>query len=323
MSENTQSTSVPNEWLGKSEFDNRIKAFSNQLRVDESKVREILSDAFGIDGQDSRSLDAIDSDEFTPFGDMRQEFIENRKVSKLAMLRMAMPHLRGKTSLNNIDQVTVKDLDLSNIISTVKDMVSSNRSKDQWSDKELLSKLDFENPEIANILSKRTHSRPCIVFDSNGNIDVEISSELVKTAKRQNTNSEHVVNGKHVRVYRAGEFPPIPLDESPFNIGAPLVNGYCSSSNTIWRASSQYKTSSPESRILARIYWQHCENRNLSKMELSILCEDAHLGPKHMREKYSKAALMYDEMEKENRLPTLKIYNQGTAREIKIDRAGM
>lgn len=319
MSENTQSTSVPNEWLGKTEFDNRIKAFSEQLKVAESVVREIFAEEFGIDGSDNRSLDAIDSDEFTPFGDLRQEFVEKKKVAKLAMLRMAMPHLRGKTALNDVSHVNNAEHNgLGDVADAIKSMVAANRPKDQLTDRELLEQLSFETPEIAKIILNRTHSRPCIVFDTNGSVDVETSLELTKIAKRQNTNNEHVINGRHVRVYRAGQFPPIPLDESPFDVGVPLVSGYCASSGTSWGPNA-----SLEDRTIARIHWQYCENRNLSKMELQKLCSDAHNPMKNMRKEYGKAALIYDEMKQEERLPTLKIYNQGRAREIKIDRAGM
>ena len=88
MSESTPSTP---DWSGKTEFDSRIKAFSEALRVDEPKVREILAE-LGADGETEQSLTIIDSDEFLPFGDLRNAFVDSTHLVKLAVLRAAQPH---------------------------------------------------------------------------------------------------------------------------------------------------------------------------------------------------------------------------------------
>ncbi len=300
MSNSTSSSPTP-PW--KDEFNKRVQAFAEAIGVPEETVRQHLSN-LGCDGETDRSLTIIDSEEALPFGDLRQEFVEANKVTKLAILRIGMPHLRGKTAVDvkpTSNGCCEEGSDLGKVCDSIEKMVSTNRPKADWSDKELLSALDESTTEIAEVLSKRTRGRHCIVFDGDGNVDVEASLELVKIAKKQATRNEHRVRGKIVRVYRAGKWLARPLDESPFVIGEPLVRDYCASSETDW------KDISHEARVLARIYIQYCETAKLSLRDFREVCDDARKDVGHFREKYGKAAMLYDEMSAQDKLPKLKI----------------
>jgi len=300
MSNSTSSSPTP-PW--KDEFNKRVTSFAEAISVPEDIVRQHLGN-LGCDGETDRSLTIIDSDEALPFGDLRQEFVEKNKVTKLAILRHGMPHLRGKTALDlnpTSNGCCEETSSLDKVADSIASMVSSNRPKTDWKDRELLSELDEGATEIAEVLAKRTRGRHCIVLDGEGNVDVEASLELVKIAKKQPTKSEHRVKGKLVRVYRPGQWLARPLDESPFVIGEPLVRDYCAASETDW------KDVSHEARVLARIYIQHCETAKPSLRDFRAICDDAREGVKNFRDKYGKAAMLYDEMSAQDKLPKLKI----------------
>lgn len=313
----SQSTPSTPDWSGKTEFDSRIKAFSKALRVEEDKVREVFTD-LGVDGKTGQSLTIIDSDEFLPFGDIRNAFVDDKKLVKLAVLRVAIPHLRGKTELE-VKPTTNGD-PLSEVTGSIKEMVASNRRKEDMSDADLLKLLEEGATEVEDILSKRTRARFCIIFDSNGNVNVEDSLPLVKLARKQETKDQHSIRGKFVRVYRVGTYPARMLNESPFNRGHVLVDDYCADSETDWTGVCH------EARVLARIQLFHCEKGRPTTRELKQICADAKQGVKHFRDEHGKAALLYDEMNSKSELPKLKIPTDGvkqTAYSGHVDRAGL
>lgn len=314
MSQSTPSAST--DWVGQTEFNNRIQTFASELKIPLPQVKEIFAEDFGVDGLDARSLEAIDSEDFTPFGDIRSSFIDKRNLTKLAMLRLALPKLRGKTPSTSTSAGKSTG-ELSDVVNALGNIVSSSRRKEDLTDKELLESLDETATEVAEILSKRTHARPCIVFDSSGNVDVESSLEMIKFAKRQPTRSEHMINGRFVRLFRVGDFQPKPLDESPLFVGKALVDGYCADSETSW------KDIGHEVRVLARLYVQN-ETAKLSKMSYKQINHDARQGLEYFRSNYGKTALIYDELSvKPNGLPTLKIMPNEVRTDRPVDKAGM
>ena len=294
---NTSTTSVPT-W--KTEFDERIKAFAEAIGLDEAKVRETLK-GYGADGESSHSLDMIDSEEALPMQELFTLFVDSGLVPK-GRLRLGVATLRGKTHLEEA-ATTNGDSDLGEVCGAIKDMVASNRPKSDWSDEELLKVYDQDATEAADILRKRTHGRPCIVFHRDQSVNVPASLKLVKTAKRQPTSNQFVWEKKPVRVYRAGDFLAKPIDESPFFPGIALVDGYCSQSGTDW-SGIDHKT-----RVLVRIYVRDIETAQLSKMQMKEICTTAAKdeGMKAFEFFYPEALLRYEELESQDKLPKLKI----------------
>lgn len=291
---NTSTTSVP-AW--KTEFDERIKAFAEAIGLDESKVRETLK-GYGADGESSHSLDMIDSEEAFPMQELFTLFVDSGLVPK-GRLRLGVATLRGKTHLEEAATTNGGD-SVHELAGSIKEMVASNRPKSDWTDEELLKVYDQDATEVAEILRKRTHGRPCIVFHRDQSVNVAASLKLVKTAKRQPTSNQFVWEKKPVRVYRAGEFMAHPIDESPFFPGVALVDGYCSKSNTDWSLISQKR------RILARIQSQDIETAQLSKSEMKRICKDARKLTE-FGDVYDEAALRYEELDAQDKLPKLKI----------------
>ncbi len=289
----TSTTSVP-AW--KTEFDERIKAFAEAIGLNEAKVRETL-EGYGADGESAHSLDMIDSEEVFPMAELFTLFVDSGLVPK-GRLRLGVATLRGKTHLEEAPTTNGGD-SVHELAGSIKEMVASNRPKSDWTDEELLKVYDQDATEAAEILRKRTHSRPCIVFHRDQSVNIEASLKLVQTAKRQPTSTQFVWEKKPVRVYRSGEFLAQPIDESPFFPGVALVDGYCSQSGTNWDG-IDFKT-----RVLARIYVRDIETATLSKMQMKRICEDAcEMG---FGAKYPEAVLRYEELEDQDKLPKLKI----------------
>lgn len=302
----TPSTSTPT-W--KTELNKRIEAFSSAIGVDESKAREILGE-LGVK-DDEQSLTIVDSDEFLPFGDLRQKFVEEHKVTQIARLRMGMPHLRARTTIEEVKETNGGDLAL--VLAKLSD---SNRPIAKWTDGELLACLDEEEDEVIKALASRTKGRPCIVFNpKDGLVNVPISLTLIRTAKKQATSRVYQHDGEAVTVRPVGEFPRKPIDESPFYPGVPLVNGYCSKSDTNWLDVDFV------ARVLVRVYVLHIDTGKISVQNMKTLRDAALKGEGHFRKEYSKTALIYDELAEKDALPKLKVNPDSSAYrdQLKID----
>jgi len=307
MSANTSSTSVP-AW--QSEFDGRIRAFAEAIGIEESKVLEVF-DELGVDGKTSQSLTIIDNEDFLPMGDLRAAFVDSG-LTKIARLRSGMPHLRGATRL---DTVTVSENSNADKVSNaIQDMIAANRPKKDWSDQELLEGYNEDATEIIDILGRKSKGRPCIVFDKKGNVNISVSLDLLKAAKRRTTNDRHLVDGRPVHVFRVGEFLSAPLEESPLCIGQTLLAGYCGTSNTEWTGiDTKY-------RVLARVYIQHVANKAISNLEMQQLCKEAKSLSKSAvpiseitvdnSELLIAAVNKYEFLESQDQLPKLKIFSE-------------
>ncbi len=288
--------------IWKTEFEKRIKAFSTAIRLEESKVKDILAD-LGADGESESSLTLLDSDEFLPFGDLRASFVEGGHT-KIGILRLAMPHLRAKT---NVDQPIATTGNGDSTANALRDLIASNRPKSDWTDQELLESYDETTIDVAEILGKRSRGRPCIVFKKDGSVDIEVSLKLLKIAKRQPTAESHRLdNGKHVTVYRPGIFLDKPLDESPFYPGVALVDGYCAKSSTQWNGVSH------KNRVLIRLHVTQIETTQLSKREMAQLCKSAHVTNNaipNLFDELGEAAALYEKLEDQDKLPKLKVFS--------------
>ncbi|KKM91799.1 hypothetical protein LCGC14_1224900 [marine sediment metagenome] len=284
-----------NEELWEAEFNKRITAFAKVSGLTELKVREVLGN-LGATGEDERSLKLLDSDEFLPMGDLFEAFCDSKIISK-GILRMSVTELRGRRAGDTAECCTEEGS--SDVANAIREVVASNRPKTDWSDKELLEKYDQDETEIAKILSTRTRGRPCIVFQEDGSVNVDVSLKLVKIARRQSTAETHAVGDKAVWVFPSGKFPAKPVDASPFYPELALVDDYCAKSNTNWNSVLH------EHRVIAYLYVHKVETTDLSHGELHDICDDALKGC--TKSIYSKARLIYKDLEEKGELPKLTI----------------
>jgi len=294
--ENTNTSGIPSWEI---ELNSRLQAFAKTTGIGEDTVRTVLA-TIGIDGKTEQSLTIIDNPEFLPMNDLFEAFVDSG-LTKKALLRIAVPHLRGMTHLGETSNSVNGE-----ILKSIKDIAESNRSLTSLSDEELVSKYDDSNTEVAKILREKTHGRTCIVFNKDGTINKSVSLELIKAAKKQQTPDKYSVNGKVVRTYRVGEFPFSPLDESPFFSGIALVNGYCAKSDTQWNGISH------ENRVFVSLI-----TGNLSKMEMKKIWKDAKsMTLDELKTEYGEAALTYEEMQANDTLPKLKIVTESNTTKL-------
>lgn len=307
MSDTNSTTSVSAESasLWKIEFNKRIQLFAKEVGLLESDVLTALA-KIGVDGQNERSLKLLDNEQWLTMQDLFECFCDTGILPK-SVLRMGIAELRGKTP-----GVTYAATETSDAVSAIKDMISSNRPKSDWSDRELLEHYDRDATEIIEILHKRTRGRPCKVFNDDNTLNIAESEKLVRIAKRQPTLEVIIIGDKAFKVYPADKFPDETIDASPFFPQFPLVDGYCSQSDTNWNGINK------ELRILAHLQARYIE-KTINMRDLKEIHDAAKTATMigrtdgdnimriRMREKFPRAALKYDELEKLNKLPTLQI----------------
>lgn len=294
------SPSTPSLPAWQAEFNERLAAFAKTTKLAESRIRDALAE-LGIDGQDEQSLNFLGSEESVPFGDLRNIFVDSGLI-KLAPFRAGVGHLRGKTNLGTNSDTTEEPL--SSAVSAITKLVESQRPVAQLSNEELLERYDPDNVEVLEVLRRRTHGNYCIIFNTDGSVNKELSLELIKVARKQPTSNRYLKGGVVHAVFRAGDFPVQLVDESPFCRGAALINGSCPQTGTDWSNVSQ------EARILAHIYAYNVETAKMTKRDMKAVCADAAKGTEHFRVTYPEAAFEYDKMKEEDRLPKLRINPQ-------------
>lgn len=311
MSSSTPYDCSPSITILRTQLDKRISAFAESLGVETAKVKEILRNECGIDDENEkvlqRSLEILDNEDMLTFGDLAKHFVSTG-LAKTPVLRLSIKHLRGKESAESMSTKASETTE----ISLIKEMITANRPKSEWSDEELLEKYSREETDVIKILSDRTKGRPCIAFvPGTDQINKEISLKLVRIAKRQPTHEKFEVNGILFKVYRAGLFPAQLLDESPFDIGVALVDGFCGKTGTNWNGVSQ------ECRVLARILFHNVENGKLNNRDMKAICKESKSGAKDFRTLYPEAAMTYDELQTQDKLPKLRIAANA---DLKVDR---
>ena len=282
-------STVP-QW--RAEFDDRIAAFTRSIGLDEATVREVFTN-LGVNGETEQSLDIIDSEQFLPMAELFAAFCDQGLVAK-AKLRLAVTHLRGKTTLD--DPMT----------QTLQKVLESTRSKNDWTDEELLLQYDDSSTEVWEVLRKRSHGRPFVVFNRDGTINQSATLRMLSIAKKQPTNSEHMIDGKLVVLYRSGDFPPTLLEESPFAAGHALVDGYCAATECNW------KDVSAEARILCRL---HANREKMTRSERRNLCKLA-TNLDELKAELPRAVRDYEEAQKNNALPSLLIQENRVTKKI-------
>lgn len=280
----------------KVELTSRIQKFASIIKVNPDIVLQKLSD-LGVDIENESSLEILEDPSCLPISDLFTVFVD-AGLTKKALIRLGVKQLYGQTK--EIETET------SHLASALQTVISSNRPKSEMTDKELLELYSQEEAEVIDILRKRSHGRYFIVFDNN-KVDIEKSLHLLKIAKFQSLASTHLFGQKIHKLYRAGDFPVVCFEASPFYDNTILQDGYCPRSNTQWRDISE------EARILIRIYVKHVEKKELSQMEMKHIVAAANDLNK-LKELLNAAVPIYDYMKDRNQLPSLKVYSKNSDR---------
>lgn len=294
MSNSTNPTSV--------EVSKRLSEFSEVIGLDFDTVTKVFRDSLGVDAQNEPniSLEVLDNEEFLTFGDLAKYFNGDRGVP-LPKLRLAIRKLRPKTSNVSDESNTKTPISaVDKLAESVQAMVTSHRTRSEWTDRELLESLSREEVDIAKILFDRSHGRRFVVFTRRtDSIDVDSSLEMLKIAKRQATDEYWEINGVSVRLYRAGDFPSLVFEESPLVPGVALADGYCMKSKTNWTNIDR------PSRVFVRLCVM--DDPKMSKRDQRSLFNLAKKGFNALKEEYPEIALQYDELDEVDNLPKLTV----------------
>lgn len=299
MSDHTSSVVLSTEELQK-----RIDAFADAIGVDVEIVKEKLAEE-GVDfSNPDQAIHILDNENYLPFADLAKAFLDTG-LTKKAPLRLGIAHLRGNTTLSEPNN------GIGDLANAVQEMANNNRSISTWRDSELLEAYDDASPKIWKELKDRAHGRPFVVFNKDGSINAEDSLKMLQIAKRQTIPDKMRIGDELKRVHPAGYRPEKPLDASPLFENIPLVGDYCSESDTTWEGISHKR------RVIVRIHVTNVEKKTLSHGDMKRIALDArNSNDAIFKEGYGHAHLLYDELEEQSKLPTLKLVRNKAQKKI-------
>lgn len=292
------------------EVEKRLNAFATTISVPLETVKKHLQELLDINDSEN-TLKILDNDDYLPFGDLCFSFVDTHKLTKKAQLRLGIAHLRGNTNLQETSSITSIDT----ITDAVAQLIESNKPIFKLSDEELINKYDEQSSEVFKEIGSRAKGRPCIIFNKDGTTNKELSLMALAIAKKQPTDSKMMLKGSLYRVYHAGTFSEQLIDESPVFPGKALVNNYCNESGTDWTDVPHYR------RVIVALHVTKVEKTITNKVLFKQLCKGAKLPDNEFKQEFAEAILLYEELERQQRLPSLKISSmQGQSKQ---DRAGL
>lgn len=161
------------------------------------------------------------------------------------------------------------------------------------------------NGQVLERLRTIAKTLPCVVFDSNGQVDVATSTLLLTDLTMNLTPlTSIVVAGELREVYKIGEVPNLYLDENPLRPGSPLRrNGECPETGLSW-------TSIP--LVIRQILYLALTKTNEIKISsvddiYNTYQRARDLGEDGLKARYRKAALLLKQLQETNNAPGLRM----------------
>ena len=230
-------------------------------------------------------------------GDARRFFCENGQPN--------IPIARFKRVWTILKGLKIEEKKESNPDSEIKDLINLVRPIGQFSDDELLAKYGLECAEgVIDELSKRAHGRNFIVFKdkASGEIDLTLSKKFLKVARHKDTPSQIIIEEVYYKLYAAGQFPNAMYEECPLHRGVLLTEGYCDQCQVSW---SPVKA---KERVFIRVIKDEGDAPT-SRLDIRKLVTEASgdSGIVELRRFYPVIASKFEELEEEDRLPSLRI----------------
>ena len=174
----------------------------------------------------------------------------------------------------------------------------------QWSDQDLLKNYGKHCPlNVEDELLKRSKSKPVIIFNDDGTIDIDASLVLLRQARHNDTPSTYIVDSKMKQVYKISDFPMDVMYECPIHSNVLLFNGYCEECGIKWPGldtSNTLDIEDKEKYIFLRLL-----SGNV-KIEPVALRTYIKSSLDELMNLYPKIALKYNRLKEEENLPTLK-----------------
>lgn len=176
--------------------------------------------------------------------------------------------------------------------------------------KELVERYDpveHDNP-VGKRLADLSKGNPCIAFNADGSVNVEVSAKEVKSLRDGLEARDHAkVNGIPVKLFKVGDRPGNFLDENPLYPGRPLRDGECDQLGRSWEGVAD--------TVKTILYLAVSRTDELRINQLKdahdtldmVLNKDAISSEVIVRQRFPQASLMFDDLKTENKLPSLKI----------------
>jgi len=214
--------------------------------------------------------------------------------------RLAWDILIGNSASAWTKSAKDESSDESQIVRLLKDQ----RPVGQWKDQELLEAYNQDcDPEVEQVLKKKASGAPIIVFENEdeGVVDVESSLKALRMSRRRDRMPDTMrFNGKLKHLYRVGEFPSMVLFQCPFHPDVILYDGYCDRDDVDW-SGVDYETMQ-----FARLVMDADEHPTRHRDVVAFVAIAAEEGIEALKEEFPKIGLYFDELQREDRLPTLK-----------------
>lgn len=218
------------------------------------------------------------------------EYVEHNPKSELAVpdlpptprIRLAWAHLT-RTTKKSEDKTS----GLSELIKTVKPM-------GQWTNVELLEKYSKEGSlQVQEELAKRSKNRFVIIFNDDDTINTEVSLELLRRAREQDTPQVYKLRSGELReVYRVGDFPMQVFYECPTHRDVLLLDGYCEECCDHWDVSDV------ERNTFLRLIAENEKGIDIYQYRDKTLDE--------LKKRFPKTFLLHKSLKEEDNLPRLK-----------------
>lgn len=285
-----------------SSLQERVTNAAKVMKITEEELWFYLKE-LGIEQEDQDAVAMLEANT-TREGDARSIFCEEPKDMnngekpeprfatkvKLARFLAGWAILKGKSNTENAEK--------SDIVSIVEALKPVTELRDE----ELLQKYNKEcSTQIIDELKKRSQDRAFVIFkEDEETTDVVNSIKLLRVARRQETPSTFMADGRPVRPYRIGDFPMTFLYECPIHPDVILIEDYCDKCKQSWAGISH------EDRVIIRVA-HDCKAIDVSCAadihELIIRVKAG--GTKHILE-IPMVNMYYKELTDENRLPMLR-----------------
>lgn len=173
---------------------------------------------------------------------------------------------------------------------------------------EVYDPSEFDNPVGAQLI-KRSDGKRCIVFGSEG-VNVEASAKIFAEIKDKFPERKtYLVGDKPEKVYIVGQRPNMFADENPLYPGRKLfLDGSCDQTSRSWDGVSN------TIRTILYLAVKETEELEVSHSTAHSIIDIAISADaeKKIRQRYSNASVMYDELEQQDNLPSLKLDISGS-----------
>lgn len=184
--------------------------------------------------------------------------------------------------------------------------------------KELVERYDpvEHDGAVGKRLKEFSKGEPCIAFNPNGGINVELSAKEIKHLRDGEEAREFVkIDGRPTKLFRIGERLGNLVDENPLYPGLPLRDGECGQSGRSWDGISDTVRQLLYLAVSDSHELKISQTLDAHNMLDSILAKDETARERFVRERFPSASLAHDELKAQSKLPTLKLVRGATRKQ--------